>query len=207
MQKRKLGIILRELMDLKYGSDNVMRIRECLNDIGFKKMNLPKYVKKKLIDHWVKDKMNDDIMKPYSYVIDPIDEIDILIKLEDSNYLAFTMVENRGHYPIYKKRINKEYIYVVVLEKREESIFYKGESILKDSNINSVLEFYHSMLEYKQVLDNELKDYKCEIQVYIKDKVASSFEYGRTGWCIKAVEEIYKNLYKKKIDFNNLLND
>ena len=131
VQKRILGIILNKLIHLEYGNNNIREIENTLKRLEFEEVKLPKYVKKKLIDHWIIDKYNDDIMKPYSYVIDPIDDIDILIKLEDKNYLAFNLVENRGHYPIYKKRVTKEYIYVIILEKRDESIFYNGKYILK----------------------------------------------------------------------------
>ena len=103
VQKKILEIILNKLMNLEYGNNNIREIENTLKNIEFKKVKLPKYVKKKLIDHWIIDKYNDKIMPPYSYVIDPIDDIDILVKLEDKNYLAFNLVENRGHYPIYKK--------------------------------------------------------------------------------------------------------
>ena len=208
MQKKKLGIVLRKLMNLEYGNNNILIIEECLKKLEFKKKNrLPKYVKKKLIDHWVKDKINDDIMKPYSYVIDPIDDIDILIKLEDKNYLALTLVENRGHYPVYKRMINKEYIYIVVLEKRIESIFYSGKHILDDSKMNSILDFYNNILEMKQRLDSELKNYKCSVQLDIKDSNVSPFEYGRTRRCLDTIDDIYENLDRKVLDFDSLLND
>ena len=178
-----------------------------LKQLEFKRIKLPKYVKKKLIDHWVIDKYNDDIMQPYSYVIDPIDDIDILIKLEEKNYLAFNLVENRGHYPIYKKRVTKEYIYVIILEKRDESIFYNGKYILKDLEIKAVLDFYNDILSMKNILDNKIRNMDCKIEISLEDKVVSSFEYGRTGWCIETVNNIYDILIRKKIDFDNLLND
>ena len=207
VQKKRLGIILRKLMNLEYGNDNIREIENTLKKIEFKKVKLPNYVKKKLIDHWVIDKYDDGIMPSYSYVIDPIDDIDILIKLEEKNYLAFNLVENRGHYPIYKKRVTKEYIYVIILEKRAESIFYNGKYILKDIEINAVLDFYNDILEMKNRLDNSIRNMNCKIEISLEDKVVSSFEYGRTGWCIETVNNIYDNLIRKRIDFDNLLND
>jgi hypothetical protein len=207
MQKRKVGILLRKLMNLKYGGDNMKEIVDSLKSMDFINKKLPKFVRKKLIDHWVKDKINDDIMPCYSYVIDPTDEIDILIKFEEKNYLALVLVENRGHYPVYKKRINKEYIYVVVLEKRKESIFFKGGHILDDTNIASIIKFYEHILKYKQVLDKEVGNYSCDVEIYIKDGKASPFEYGRTGWCLRTIDSIYENLERKIVDFDNLFND
>ena len=205
MQKKKLGIILRKLMNLKYGQNNVEEIVNCLDSMEFTRKRLPNYVRKKLIDHWVKDKINDDIMPCYSYVIDPINEIDILIKLEDKNYLALTLVENRGKYPVYKKRIDREYIYVVVLEKRKESVFFKGEHVLDDMKVNSILDFYNNILKYKQVLDRQIGNYNCDVEVYIKEGMVSKFENSRASWCINTVNNIYDNLERKVLDFNNLL--
>ena len=47
----------------------------------------------------------------------------------------------------------------------------------------------------------------CKIEISLEDKVVSSFEYGRTGWCIETVNNLYDNLIRKRIDFANLLND
>ena len=204
MQKKKVGVLLRKLMNLQYGKDNMRDIMDCLDKMEFMKKKLPRYVRKKLIDHWVKDKINDDIMPCYSYVIDPIDEIDILIKFEEKNYLALILVENRGHYPVYKKRIDREYIYVVVLEKRPESIFFKGEHIFEEVNVNSIINFYNNILKYKERLDKEIGNYTCNVEVYMKDGQASPFEYGRSGWCLRTIDSIYDNLERKVVDFDKL---
>ena len=151
VQKKMLGIILNKLMHLEYGNNNIREIENTLKKLELKKVKLPKYVKKKLIDHWVIDKYNDDIMPGYSYVIDPIDDIDI--------------------------------------------------------EINAVLDFYNDILDMKTRLDNSIRNMNCKIEISLEDKVVSSFEYGRTGWCIETVNNLYDNLIRKRIDFDNLLND
>ena len=73
--------------------------------------------------------------------------------------------------------------------------------------MNSILDFYNNILEMKQRLDSELKNYNCSVQLDIKDSTVSPFEYGRTRWCLDTIDDIYENLDRKVLDFDSLLND
>ena len=65
----------------------------------------------------------------------------------------------------------------------------------------------YNILEMKQRLDLELKNYKCSVQLDIKDSNVSPFEYGRTRRCLDTIDDIYENLDRKVLDFDSLLND
>lgn len=139
-----LGKLLNSIKNITYENYSIYIIKELCNSLGLKEVKLGRWTKKKRINEWIVDQeMDNDGMEEYSYVVEPINELDLLVQLGNGYYLGFVFIKTKDNIPVYNGFVNKNYIYVLISKSNKETIYYKIRDIFDEEKIEKYLTEYY----------------------------------------------------------------
>ena len=85
-------------------------------------------------------------MEEYSYIVEPINELDLLVQLGNGYYLGFVFIKTKDNTPVYNGFVNKNYIYVLISKSNKETIYYKIRDIFDEEKIEKYLTEYYKAI-------------------------------------------------------------
>ena len=139
-----LGKLLNSIKNITYENYSIYIMKELCNSLGLKETKLGRWTKKKRINEWIENQeMDNKEMEEYSYIIEPINELDLLVQLGNGYYLGFVFIKTKNNIPVYNGFVNKNYIYVLISKSNKETIYYKIRDIFDEEKIENYLTEYY----------------------------------------------------------------
>ena len=144
--KGKISKFLKDIMDLKYNY-NMTHLKKVLDNIGFIENTSLKVTKKKL-DKWKKDRIMNNEMDDYSYLLNPCRNISLFIRLLNGLYLSFVFIQGDTESPIFRTNIELDYIYVFTSKGHSPTIYFYGRDIITNEEANLLDIYYKKQKNY-----------------------------------------------------------
>ena len=144
--KEKIGKFLKDIMNLKYNY-NMTHLKKLLDDIGFTENTSLKVTKKKL-DKWKKDRIMNNKMDDYSYILDPCKNISLFIRLLNGLYLSFVFIQGDTESPVFRTNIELDYIYVYTSKYHRPTIYFYGRDIITNEEACLLDVYYKKQKNY-----------------------------------------------------------
>jgi hypothetical protein len=150
MKPRKILInILNDIKNLTYENHSIFVIKQICETNGLKEGKLGRWTKKKKIDDWIENQVLDNKeMREYSYILEPINGLDLLIQLGKGYYLGFNFIKSKTNIPIYTGLIDRKYIYVFTSKQNKQTIYYKMKHIFDEDKIENFLMEYYKEISF-----------------------------------------------------------
>jgi len=147
--RKILENIFKNIKNLTYENHSIYVIKQICESNGLKETKLNRWTKKKRIDEWIENQeMENKEMREYSYVLEPINGLDLLLQLGKGYYIGFNFIRTKNNVPIYSGLIDKKYIYVLTSKQNKQTIYYKSKHIFDNEKIEDFLIDYYKEVSF-----------------------------------------------------------
>jgi hypothetical protein len=144
--REKISQFLKEILNLKYNY-NMENLKNILNNIGFVENTTLKVTKKKL-DKWKKERIMNNKLEDFSYIINPCKNMSLFIRLLNGLYFSFVFIQGESESPIFRTNIELDYIYVYTNKFFRPTIYFYGRDIITNEEANLLDVYYRKQKNY-----------------------------------------------------------
>ena len=140
-------------------------LKKILNNIGFVENTTLKVTKKNL-DKWKKERIMNNKLEDFSYIINPCKNMSLFIRLLNGLYLSFVFIQGESESPIFRTNIELDYIYVYTSKYHRPTIYFYGRDIITNKEACLLDVYYKKQKNYLTNLNinynkiNEKDDFK-----------------------------------------------
>lgn len=162
--REKISQFLKDILNLKYNY-NMENLKKILNNIGFVENTTLKVTKKNL-DKWKKERIMNNKLEDFSYIINPCKNMSLFIRLLNGLYLSFVFIQGESESPIFRTNIELDYIYVYTSKYHRPTIYFYGRDIITNKEACLLDVYYKKQKNYLTNLNinynkiNEKDDFK-----------------------------------------------
>ena len=162
--REKISQFLKDILNLKYNY-NMENLKKILNNIGFVENTTLKVTKKNL-DKWKKERIMNNKLEDFSYIINPCKNMSLFIRLLNGLYLSFVFIQGESESPIFRTNIELDYIYVYTSKYHRPTIYFYGRDIITNKEACLLDVYYKKQKNYLKNLNinynkiNEKDDFK-----------------------------------------------